>query len=278
MNAFIKYSFLLFLCILLSACIEEVDREFDFKEKTFIIGYIGTQLEPVSVKILQSVPIDSEGEDYKLVPSAEVFVLEEGPDQQISIDTLAYDQEKEAFLGIDPFVAQENHSYWLEVDLGEGRLKSSSLLSLDPEPRLKIEVDSVELDNSLYLGLRIADAKAYNYVIGMHDKDQGVDFFKAINFAEFHDKKLRTSAELLLYFQKRIGANEGLYILQLPEEASGFFREWNQLYEGLITNNLFTVFFSVAPENLSSGFRDPNGDIAEDVMGIFFPCNSWKFN
>lgn len=278
MNSLFRYLYFLFLFILLSACIEEVDREFEFKEKTFVIGYIGSQMEPVSVKILQSVPIDSEGEEYRLLPGADVFVFEEGPNQQTRIDTLQYDQEKEAFLGPAPFVAKENHSYWLEVDLGEGRLKSKSILGLNPEPQLKIELDSVEFANSLYFELKLADAKAYDYVIGMHDKDLGVDFFKAINFAEYHDKKLRTSAELLLYFQKSLGANEGLYILQLPEEASVFFREWNQLHEGLITNNLFTVFFSVPPENLSSGFRDQNGKITEDVMGIFFPCNSWKLN
>lgn len=112
-------------------------------------------------------------------------------------------------------------------------------------------------------------------------KDQLINFFRAISNYEFFDKVTRN--DLKLIYSVFISApnlefimNEhDTTVMQLPHEVSSFFRDWAVSEEGNYDDNI-SQLFSIPADNLKSNFLDQNGNAAEGVVGVFFPCHLFQ--
>lgn len=272
--------FTLIACFLpISSCIEDTDFDnFNFSQKILILGYVGSHNEPARVNIFGSVPIDRRGVANELIADAGVQLIEVTKEMDTISYEMNFDQSLGFYITADSSIAQQDHSYWLEVSVGEKfwrstptRMSSSSKVNIsDPEYSSEKRADTYELE--------VVDEDEYfSYIIG--DYGQGIDLFLTMEYYFFYYKKLRVgpdlSATVYLYEASEI-YDPYVYVMQIPHEVDGFFREWELQLDGTDEPDFFTQMLSVPPGNLSGNFLDQNNESTDEVIGVFFSAFTTK--
>lgn len=282
--------FYLFLAIgFFLSCSEEVDYlDLGLTKKNMVMGYVGS-VGPASVKIFQTVPINTAVDNFDVVSNAQVVLLEESPDKMETQYVMNFKASMESYLTQETEIMKIGYAYSVKIKVGDKIWTSKPITINQPEPNVEIDylisgenTESNLSTVSLEKVVTVIDSEKHSYIIDIFSKkDQLINFFRAISNYEFFDKVTRN--DLKLIYSVFISApnlefimNEhDTTVMQLPHEVSSFFRDWAVSEEGNYDDNI-SQLFSIPADNLKSNFLDQNGNAAEGVVGVFFPCHLFQ--